>query len=133
MRPIAASWLIAAMAGVITLLIRSRVFRIFEDPALGIGEPWLILDARPGVESILAIFWAGFVVLAPWIANISLVVILTVQIVADSVAYHPFNSLVVGFGIALLFFTGFFASISTVSGLLDLRYLRKTVGHEGSQ
>lgn len=48
-------------------LVRNRIRYVSQDPELGIGEPWLLVDSTVGLEKLLANCWLLFLVLAPWL------------------------------------------------------------------
>ena len=51
--------------------LRNRVCEALECDDLGVGEPWLILDAGKGMATGLARLWTLGLLVAPWIMTVT--------------------------------------------------------------
>jgi hypothetical protein len=119
-----AAWALAGLTLVSLLLIRSRVRRVFLDPEFAIEQPWLVLDWRTGIERVAAVAWLLVVLIAPWVTNAALAVMLAVQIsAAGAITSIPGDVLRISLMLSLLVLSAWTALL-TVSDLHCLRTLR---------
>jgi hypothetical protein len=120
-----AAWLIGILCVGILVALRNVVHRIFHSGDTGIGETWLVLDARDFGEKLVAGIWISAICLSGWLAVFGLVLsmmdvfqiaTLRPSVFSVSVAYVVFGA---------LFALGTWAGVGTTADLLRLRQLRR--------
>jgi hypothetical protein len=126
-----AIWILAGAVVVLLVLLRSRVDACLARSSSGIAQPWLILDARSGVESVAAGSWLLAIGLSAWVANGSLVALIVSEKYAQGAASTPPAALAATATILALFALGGWLSMDCVSRLLRLRDLRRAQTLEG--
>jgi hypothetical protein len=119
-----APWFIALTVLGLTVQIRNQIRRTFLDPELALGEPWLILDGRRGLEKIVAAGWAFALLIAPWIASGCLIAVSAAESTANSLVQSVAGETLVNIGIGALLLFGGWSSLTMVAELLRLRRLR---------
>jgi len=118
-------WVASGLALVLLVLIRDRLRKALADPALGAGEPWLILDASGGVSGILANLWLTALAVAPLFVGVHAMRMAALTIRAEgtmvSVA-RDMLSFVALFCAAML---STWIALTVISDLLLLRRLQR--------
>jgi hypothetical protein len=119
-----AAWILSLSVLALLVLLRSRVDECLKRLDSGIEQPWLILDARKGVERVVAGCWLLTIGMSPWVANGSLLA----QLVSENYAQgmQKTNLTIYTSTTVLLVFVaiGGWLSYTCVSALLRLRLLR---------
>ena len=119
-----APWFIAlAVLGLIAQ-IRNQVRRTFLDPKLAIDEPWLILDARRGLEKAVAACWVFAIFISPWIVTGCLIAVSTAEGMADGWGTAIGSEIVFTLSLVALLLLGGWSSLTVTGELLRLRRLR---------
>ncbi len=119
-----AAWILSLSVLVLLVLLRSRVDVCLKRFDSGIEQPWLILDAREGVERVVVGCWLLTIGMSPWVANGSLLA----QLVSDHYGQGmPKTNLTIYTStpaFLVLVTMGGWQSFTCVSALLRLRLLR---------
>jgi hypothetical protein len=125
-----AIWILSGSVLILLVLLRSRVDACLDRVSSGIAQPWLILDARSGLESVAAGCWMFAIGLSAWIANGSLIALVVSEKYAQGVSKTLPTMVVTTTAVLALIGVGGWLSLSTASRLLRLRRLRcdQTVG-----
>ena len=119
-----APWFIAlAVLGLIAQ-IRNQVRRTFLDPKLAIDEPWLILDARRGLEKAVAACWVFAIFISPWIVTGCLIAVSTAEGMADGWRAGIGSEILFILSLVALLLLGGWSSLTVTGELLRLRRLR---------
>jgi hypothetical protein len=120
-----APWVISALILILVTMIRNAVRRVLSDRNLAVEEPWMLLDGEEGIEKILSLSWLGTILLAPWIANVCLLIVFSSQTFATGIISSP-TSFVLACCIAfVLELGGGWVSLTATSALIQLRNLRR--------
>ncbi len=107
------------------IVLRNRTTLILEDPQLGGGEPWLIIDGQRGIEVWAARIWLVALLFAPWFLSGALILAYTSQLIADGATTSLWTDAVTaGFMFTLLLANGWLG-LNSFSCLLQLREARK--------
>jgi hypothetical protein len=126
-----AAWLVSLLCVAVLVALRNVVHRIFWSADTGIGEAWLVLDARRFAEKIVAGIWIAGMGLSGWLATFGL--ILTVMDVFQRSSPPP-SAPTVGMAFAVfaaLVAMSTWAGAATVADLLRLRQQRRLLDGPG--
>lgn len=120
-----APWIIALAIVILLIMIDNQVRTVLGDPDLASDVPWLVLDARGGLEKLVAGAWLLAVALAPWLAGGSVILMFAGQVQAAGLVTPVLLQVLAFVTVLALLLTGGWVSLTVVSRLLHLRRLRQ--------
>jgi len=107
------------------ILLRDRIQMVFEDPKLGRGEPWLILDARSWASSRLAETWMIGIFVGPWLLALATLRMTALYFYAQGRVASSFLNVAMFTGILAVAIAAGWTSLRIISDLLRLRRLQR--------
>jgi len=118
-------WVCFLVSFGILILLRDRIEKVFLDPELGHGEPWLILDARAWAPSRLAGVWMLSLFLGPWLLALATLRMTALYFHAQARVNSSVLNVAVFTGLFAVAIGGAWTSLRIISDLLRLRRLQR--------
>jgi hypothetical protein len=120
-----AAWLVAILCIVSLVALRNVIHQIFRNADVGVGEAWLVLDARGPGEKVVAAAWVAAIALSGWAAAFGLILSVMDGFQSDPTALS-LAAVVLCYGaFAVLMGFSTWAGIGITADLLRLRELRR--------